>query len=213
MKPIPTIKKVALENTYGMHFYIKLKVEDIVVNYYMSDDLPSIEAALLTENNQAFKFIGIHPPPPSPTEETTSKERDGELIVIGKQAKESNSLLVVVGDFNNVAWSKSTVLFRKLSGLQDARMGRGFLSTFHAKYKLLRFPLDLFYHSKHIVIEEFKILGDIGSDHFPLYSSFYINPDISTENKPTESLEKEVKKEAKEMIREGEKEEGNRDEA
>ncbi len=207
----PYHQKIALENTYGMHFYSKLEVTDLNVNYYMSDDLPSIQADIITPDQQTFTFFGIHPPPPSPTEESTSKERDGELIVIGKKAKNATKPLIVVGDFNNVAWSKSTVLFRKLSGLQDARIGRGLYSTYHAKYKLMQFPIDLLYHSHNIVIEEFKVLGDIGSDHFPLYTRFYIAPEELVDEKPSEYLEKEELEEAEEMIVEGKKEEGNRD--
>ncbi|MBT8295945.1 MAG: endonuclease/exonuclease/phosphatase family protein, partial [Gramella sp.] len=47
-KDYPTFKKVPLENTYGIHFYTALKVRELKVNYFVADDLPSIEAELLT---------------------------------------------------------------------------------------------------------------------------------------------------------------------
>jgi endonuclease/exonuclease/phosphatase (EEP) superfamily protein YafD len=71
----PNYKKVALENTYGMHFYTKLKVRELKVNYFVADDLPSIEARLYTKDGTGFRLFGVHPPPPSPTEEENSKER------------------------------------------------------------------------------------------------------------------------------------------
>ncbi|WP_235841752.1 endonuclease/exonuclease/phosphatase family protein [Confluentibacter sediminis] len=206
----PYRKKVPLENRYGMHFYSKIEVNDCKVNYFMADDLPSIEANLTTKNNEKLTFFGTHPPPPSPTEEDTSKERDGEIIVMGKKVKTYNNPVIVVGDFNNVAWSKSSKLFKKISGLKDPRIGRGFFSTYHAKYKLLRFPIDLFFHSNSICIEEFKTLKNIGSDHLPLYCRFFINSETNKPEKNDEHLDKEDSDEANEMIKEGKKEDSDR---
>ena len=171
----PFRKKIALENTYGMHFYSKLKVDNCKVNYFMANDLPPIEANLTIANKEKLTFFETHPPPPSPTEKDNSKERDGEIIMIGKKVKEYDTPVVVVGDFNNVAWSKSTRLFKKISGLTDARIGWGFFSTYHANYKLLRFPIDLLFHSNSISIKEFKTLKNIGSDHLPLYCQFSVD--------------------------------------
>jgi hypothetical protein len=46
--------KVALDNTYGMHLYSKLKITKHSVHYFVADDLPSIEAKITTADN--FKF-------------------------------------------------------------------------------------------------------------------------------------------------------------
>ena len=43
----------------------------------------SIEAKLKTKDGYEFVFFGVHPPPPSPTEEKTSK--DGDLLSIAKK--------------------------------------------------------------------------------------------------------------------------------
>ena len=206
----PNSKKVALENTYGIHFYTKLKVEDIKVNYFVADDLPSIEATLFTKSGQKFTFFGVHPPPPSPTEEETAKERDGELLTIGKKVRGMDEPVVVAGDFNNVAWARSSILFRKTSELIDPRIGRGFVSTYHAKYRLLRFPIDLFFHSTNIFIKDFKTLRNIGSDHLPLFCSFFINPYNKIQEKEIETLEKEDLPLIEEMIEEGVNEQSQR---
>src|SRR5690606_4282471 len=206
----PYRKKVALENTYGMHFYSKIKVDDCKVNYFMADDLPSIEANLTMPNNEKLTFFGTHPPPPSPTEEDTSNERDGEIIMMGKKVKTYNNPVILVGDFNNVAWSKSSRLFNKISGLTDPRVGRGFFSTYHANYKLLRFPIDLLFHSNSIFIEEFKTLKNIGSDHLPLYCRFYIDSKGNSNETNNEKLDEEELETAHEMVKEGKNEEGNR---
>jgi hypothetical protein len=61
-----------------MHLYSKLKITKHSIHYFVADDLPSIEAKITTADNFKFNFA-VHPPPPSPTEEENSKERDGEL--------------------------------------------------------------------------------------------------------------------------------------
>ncbi|CDF77782.1 hypothetical protein, endonuclease/exonuclease/phosphatase family [Formosa agariphila KMM 3901] len=206
----PNQQKVALENTYGMHLYTKLDVESLKVHYFISDDLPSIEACLYTEDGVKFTFFGVHPPPPSPSEEDTSRERDGELLALGKRVLATESPVIVVGDFNNVAWAKSSILFRKTSQLLDPRIGRGFVSTFHAKYRLLRFPIDLCFHSPNIFIQDFKTLGNIGSDHLPLFCNFFINEKEHMKEDEVETLNTDEEEEVEEMIEDGNEEDGDR---
>ncbi len=199
----PYTKKVAQENTYGIHLYSKLPFEKILVNYFVADDLPSIEAVIKTPEGLTFTLFGVHPPPPSPTEEPNSKERDGELLCIAKRINEIKTPVVVVGDFNNVAWAKSSILFKKTSGLLDPRIGRGFISTFHAKYKLLRFPIDLFFHSERIQVDTFKTLAPINSDHLPLYCEFFITEENHRTEEVYAKLESDEKEEVEEMIHDG----------
>lgn len=206
----PNFKKVPLENTYGIHFYTRLKVDNIKVNYFISDDLPSIQATLFTNNGETFTFFGVHPPPPSPTEEDTSKERDGELLAVAKEVRTIKNPVIVTGDFNNVAWARSSVLFRKTSELIDPRIGRGFVATFHANYRLLRFPIDLFFHSTDIFIQDFKTLRNIGSDHLPLYCTFFINKKEELQEDAVETLHENELEEVDEIIEKGIEEDGNR---
>lgn len=206
----PNYCKVALENTYGIHFYSKLKLCKSTINYFVSDDIPSIEVEIETEKGEKFTFFGVHPPPPSPTEETTSKERDGELMMLAKRVNKIKNPVIVVGDFNNVAWAKSSILFRKTSKLIDARIGRGFISTYHAKYWFLQFPIDLVYHSPSINISELKTTKNIGSDHLPIFVQFNINnvKQNSTNSKVTKNEQQQVE----ELIEKGIEKDGNRDE-
>lgn len=211
-KDYPNYEKVTLENTYGMHFYTKLKLKrPIKTHYFVADDLPSMEAELETSDGYRFIFFGVHPPPPSPTEEKNSKERDGDLLCVAKKVRNYKMPVLVIGDFNNVAWARSSVLFKKTSRLIDARIGRGILATFHAKYWFFRVPLDLLFHSPEVVVDDLTIYPSVGSDHFPVGCTFHINKDADhSENqtfRQTEDLEKEEKKEVNELIEEGNREE------
>ncbi|WP_270088456.1 endonuclease/exonuclease/phosphatase family protein [Sphingobacterium sp. SYP-B4668] len=211
-KDYPNQMKVTLENTYGMHFYTKLKVLDIKTHYFVADDLPSIEAELETPDGQRFVFFGVHPPPPSPTEEENSKERDGDLLCVAKRVRKSTLPVIVAGDFNNVAWANASILFRKTSELLDARIGRGILSTFHAKYWLFRIPLDLLFHSPDIFINKLFIYPAIGSDHFPVGCTFHIDTQSDVQEGEVKKLEHGEMEEVDDRIREGKAEKSdNRD--
>ncbi|SDQ68297.1 Uncharacterized conserved protein YafD, endonuclease/exonuclease/phosphatase (EEP) superfamily [Chryseobacterium soldanellicola] len=210
-KNYPYQHKVTLENTYGMHFYSKFEIKEAKTHYFVADDIPSIEIHLTTKDGFSFVFFGVHPPPPSPTEEETSKERDGDLLSTAKRVTEIHKPVIVVGDFNNVAWSKSSILFRKTSHLIDPRIGRDFVSTFHAKYRLLRFPIDLMFHSEDIFIEKLTTLENFGSDHLPVYCEFFIDHHNDEQEKRIETATSEEKNEAEEMIQEGKEENGDRD--
>lgn len=198
--------KVPLDNTYGMHLFSKIRIIEHQVHYFVANDLPSIEAKMLTNDGYEFTFFGVHPPPPSPTEEENSKERDGELLSVAKRIKEINDTSIIIGDFNNVAWAKSSIFFRKASETLDGRMGRGFISTFHAKYWFLRFPIDLLFHTTDVFIDELKSLEYFGSDHFPIYAKFFINKMIEVQEEHVENLENEENEEINDLIEEGKKE-------
>lgn len=210
-KDYPYHQKVTLENTYGMHLYSRIEMDAAKTHYFVADDIPSIEAHFSTKDGYKFVFFGIHPPPPSPTEEETSKERDGDLLSVAKRVNKIKEPVIVIGDFNNVAWSKSSVLFRKTSHLIDPRVGKAFISTFHAKYRLLRFPIDLMFHSEHIFIEDLKTLEKFGSDHLPIYCEFFIDHQNGEQKDRIEKADSKEKAEAKEMIEEGKKEDAERD--
>ncbi|RZK48475.1 MAG: endonuclease/exonuclease/phosphatase family protein [Pedobacter sp.] len=207
----PFQHKVPLENTYGMHLYSKLEIEKSVTHYFVADDIPSIEAVIKSKDGFSFVFFGVHPPPPSPTEEETSKERDGDLLAVAKRVKDIHFPTVVVGDFNNVAWSKSSILFRKTSELIDPRVGHGFVSTFHAKYHLLRFPIDLMFHSPDIFVTNLKATENFGSDHLAVYCEFFIDQEIQAQEGQVEVANADEKQEAQEMIQEGIQENSDRE--
>ena len=208
-KDYPSHEKVTLENTYGMHFYTKLRVNNVRTHYFVADDLPSIEAEVETRDGHRFVFFGVHPPPPSPTEEDTSRERDGDLLSVAKKVRDYKLPVLITGDFNNVAWAKSSVLFRKTSKLIDARIGRGVLSTFHAKYWFFRVPLDLLFHCPDVFIDKLFIYPAIGSDHFPIGCTFHIDKHSDKQEDEVEHLEQGEMQEVNELIEDGKEEESD----
>ncbi len=196
----PNVVSHPLENHYGMMFFSKLEIHDTELQFIIQDDIPSIHTQIKLRSNDDVAFHGVHPRPPVPEEKGRSTERDGELLLVGKAVRESNLPCIVAGDMNDAAWSKSTKLFRRISGLLDPRIGRGFYNTFHAQYKIFRLPLDHVFHSHHFrLIKLERIKNSCGSDHFPVFIKLSYEKSAAAEQ-PKSVADAAETKEAKEII-------------
>lgn len=172
---MPFTIKCPKDNLYGMHVYSSLPLQDPSIEFLVEDDVPSMHAKLKMPDNRWTHLHFIHPAPPSPTENEKSTQRDAELILIAQRV--TNAPTVVTGDLNDVAWSSTTRLFRKISGLLDPRVGRGMFNTFHASIPIMRWPLDHAFHSRHFTLGTIRRLPSIGSDHFPLLTRLVYLPE------------------------------------
>lgn len=180
---LPFSIKCPLDNLYGMHVYSRYPLEKSQICYFIEQDVPSMHTLIRLPSGDKVRAHFMHPKPPSPTENPESTERDAELVMVAKSVAKTKYPVIVTGDLNDVAWSQTTRLFRKISGLLDPRVGRGMFNTFHAQWPLLRWPLDHVFHSKHFTLTDIECLPDIGSDHFALYSEleFHRQPDLEQE--------------------------------
>ncbi len=202
--------KVALDNLYGMHLYSKLELIDPEVKYLLIDDIPSIHTQLRLPNDEVIWLYCLHPMPPSPTEADKSTTRDAELLMVGRHINENNQTAILAGDLNDVAWSKTTLMFQRISGLLDPRIGRFFINTFHVNYPFLRWALDHIFHSPCFTLVNIERLPSIGSDHFPVMTTLQYEACATAEqeeNATEASVKDKIDTEAK--IEEG-KEEGER---
>lgn len=164
----PFTVKVPQDNLYGMHLYSRIEFRLPDTRFLVEDGIPSIKVQIQLDEAENFDLYCLHPAPPSPTENPTSKPRDEELLLIAKEVHASNRPSVVFGDMNDVAWSDTSRRFRKAGNMQDPRIGRGLFSTFHAGYFFLRFPVDQLFHTDGFTIHELRRLRSVGSDHFPM---------------------------------------------
>ena len=196
--------KIPKENLYGMHLYSKLELTDIKVRNLVEEDIPSIHGYVVLKSGKKIRIHCLHPKPPSPTESETSTNRDAELLMVGRDIDCDKEPAVVFGDLNDVAWSRTTRLFQKLSGLMDPRIGRGFFNTFHAGYALLRWPLDHVFHTKDFTLIEIAREKSIGSDHFPMYIKLNYEPSAQVINEDTDEPEEEEQDWAEEKIQDAE---------
>lgn len=182
-KTHPFHHRIPLENTYGMLLYSRYELVDPQVKFLVQDDIPSIHTKIKLPCGQLIQLYALHPTPPVPNENPRSTERDKELLLVADMAKAATDPIIVIGDMNDVAWSYTTELFLKMSGLLDPRRGRGFYNSFHAHYPIMRFPLDHAFISTDFKLKDMKRLDNFNSDHFPIY--------IALQYEPTAALQQE----------------------
>ncbi len=188
-----------LPNTYGMMLFSKLPFEGKIV-HRMQQGIPSIRARLTLESGETIVFHGVHPEPPLPGKDTG--ERDAELVLVGREVRDDGGAALVLGDLNDVAWSRTSRLFRNVSGMLDPRAGRGLYPTYHADYRIARWPLDHLFVTPHFRIMEINRLGDIGSDHFPIFYQVCLTADPDRRLTPR-TPPAEVRQDSREEVRKG----------
>lgn len=203
----PYSVKIPLDNLYGMHLYSKLELIDPKVKFLLIDDIPSIHTQLRLTNGKVIWLYCLHPMPPSPTEANKSTTRDAELLLVGRHINENNQTAILAGDLNDVAWSKTTLMFRRISGLLDPRIGRFFINTFHVDYPILRWALDHIFHSPCFTLVDIERLPSIGSDHFPVMTTLqYESSAIEEQQDNATEASEQDKQETADKIEEGREE-------
>ena len=193
----PHTVQCPLSNTYGMLLYSRLPLLNTSIDFLVQPDVPSIQAQVRLDDGTTVWLNCVHPRPPVPGESDESLERDAELLLVGKRVCDAEQPVVVCGDLNDVAWSRTTRLFQKTSGLVDPRKGRGMFSTFHARFPGVRFPLDHILHSTEFRLVEMRRLPFVGSDHFPVVATLSFEPDATAKQEapaPDGSDEQETRK-------------------
>jgi endonuclease/exonuclease/phosphatase (EEP) superfamily protein YafD len=188
-----------LGNTYGMLLYSRLELLDAQVRFLIQADVPSIHARVRLHSGREVQLHCLHPRPPAPAESDSSAQRDAELLIVGRAIRKQPGPVIVMGDMNDVAWSHTTHLFQRISGLLDPRVGRGFFNTFNARHRLVRFPLDHFFHSNDFRLVSFRRLGYFGSDHFPVFIHLSHEPPAQQEQ-PEEQPDAADRAEAQEKV-------------
>lgn len=209
----PHRSEIVLEDGLGLALWSKHPLDNPQIRHIVSDKRPSIFATL-TINNHDVRLVAIHPTPPAlrvphEDERYDSGIRDAELILLAKEVKDNpQANWIVAGDFNDVAWSRTTALFSRISGLLDPRVGRGLINTYHAQYPLMRYPLDHVFVSEHFAVRSFDRIETPGSDHFAVRVELALVPHASQKNQPDE----DDAEEAAEIIEEGVEEAAEHDE-
>jgi endonuclease/exonuclease/phosphatase (EEP) superfamily protein YafD len=195
----PYVVRRPQDNWFGMVLFSRLPLLESKVEFLVQDDIPSVLAVLELAGDRIV-LRGLHPRPPEPLRDQDSTPRDAELVLVGRSiGKQNGAPTIVAGDLNDVAWSATTQLFLRLSGLLDPRMGRGLYSTYNARNPLVRWPLDHLFHSNHFRLAELRRCDDIGSDHFPVLVELSYEPEAPAEQQESKT-ESGDQKEADERL-------------
>lgn len=165
----PHVVARPLDNFYGMVLFSRLPLIEPRIDFLVQDDIPSIHTRIQLRSGVELVLHGLHPRPPEPVRDQPSSPRDAELVIVGRAiAGRKPQPTIVAGDLNDVAWSSTSELFVRISGLLDPRVGRGLYNSYNARNPLFRYPLDHVFHSTHFKLVRLERLPPIGSDHFPI---------------------------------------------
>ena len=188
-----------LDNLYGLTFFTRLPVSRHQLRTIAQKGTPSIFVWMSTRGGQPFHFIGLHPRPPAPGQDT--ENRDGEIAIAARLASEENVPVLAMGDFNDVAWSKTSQTFKRIGGYVDPRVGRGLYATFPASWPLFRWPLDHLFLTPDMAVMSVDVLENVGSDHLPVTARLCLEPGLGKAmNDTPEAPDAEDQRDANEMI-------------
>jgi endonuclease/exonuclease/phosphatase (EEP) superfamily protein YafD len=202
----PFGKWVPQTNTYGIALLSRKPISPVEVRHLTDREVPSLRTTLRLQGEILVDFHAVHPRPPVLKEPGSIKPqdsnvRDAELVQLARTVSKGQNPVIVAGDFNDVAWSQTTRLFQRLSGLLDPRKGRGLFNTFHAKHVWLRYPLDHLFHSEEFTVLGIRRLEAFGSDHFPILVKLAFEP-AAARVQPPPAPKPGDKQQAREMIEE-----------
>ena len=99
-----------LDNTYGMIFASRLPVASAHFEQPTSADTPTLYARLATRAGRPFDYVGLHPRPPLPGQDTD--KRDANIARAAHRSAADSMPALAMGDFNDVAWSRTTQHFK-----------------------------------------------------------------------------------------------------
>ncbi len=159
----PVTRQDIQPEAFGMIFATRLPAQKVNLIKNTHRDTPTLYATLRMPDAGMFEFIGLHPKPPLPGWDTN--ERDQNIINAGVQTPDRLPHAVVMGDFNDVPWSRTTTRFREQGDWRDPRIGRGTYPTFPADLTMLGWPLDQMMVKGDMHVRSFAVMPDNGSDH------------------------------------------------
>ncbi|NVK33858.1 MAG: endonuclease/exonuclease/phosphatase family protein [Rhodobacteraceae bacterium] len=184
------------DNSYGILFATRLETDKGSIQFLLNEHIPSVDVEVTLSNGQKARVFALHPEPPIPIRDTEA--RDAEILIVSELARDEERPVIVAGDLNDVAWSRTTRRFLRISRLLDPRRGRGLFNSFDARYWFLRWPLDHIFLSKHFELIEMKRLSFVGSDHFPMY--YEVTLANTRQNQTPERAREDDLQESDEMI-------------
>jgi endonuclease/exonuclease/phosphatase (EEP) superfamily protein YafD len=169
-----TVRSHPQPKAFGLVFATRLPTAKVNIVENTHRDTPTLYATLTPPGVAPIEFIGLHPKPPLPGWNTEMRDRN--IIRAGLQTPDRLPDAVVMGDFNDVPWSRTTTRFREAGDWKDPRIGRGTFATFPSDWLWIGWPLDQVMAKGDIQFRSFDILPDNSSDHRAIRAEFCAPP-------------------------------------
>lgn len=124
----------------------------------------------------SYRILGVHPAAPLTPE--WAAERNAQLQDLTLYMKSSSLPTLVMGDFNATPWSPHFTQMLEESALTDARIGFGFIPTWHAHQAFFKLPIDHALVSDPWEVLDFYRTQSIASDHYPIVVKLASSPKL-----------------------------------
>jgi len=152
-------------DNFGISLWSRLPM-DASAAWLGDEEIPSIVASI--HGDQAFTLFAIHPLPPA--RKRMARSRDRQLNAIAERVLTTAGPVLVAGDANATPWSGPMFRFREQTGLRTARTS--LIATWPTSAPPLGIQIDQVLVSEGLDVVSCTRGADIGSDHWPLVTSF-----------------------------------------
>ncbi len=151
------------DDAFGIGLYSRVPPDDArTVALGMTDAV----RASVPLDGRPLHFVGTHLVPP--TSESRAAGREAQLASLASLTRGAEGPMLVCGDFNLTPFSPSFAAFVDASGLRPLRPPGLWARTWPVGIGGLGIPIDHCFASPGVAIVSVEILGDVGSDHYPL---------------------------------------------
>lgn len=175
------------EDNFGIGMYSKLKMESsqIVESTGVETKHFPVPGAFATFKigDQTVSVMTVHPLPPV-TEETFASRNEEFAAINAARDSKIKDPFILSGDLNCSPWSYYFNKLTERSKVKNTALGYGLQPTWPTDVLPLRIPIDHVLASKELVTTSYQVLGDCGSDHFPVLVEMALTPAAAADEKP-----------------------------
>lgn len=162
-------------DNFGIGVFSKYPLEDVYVGDVSGVQVPVVTADADVRGTLVH-LVNIHGLPPVTPGMAALRNR--QLAWLGEYAAGVDGPLIAAGDLNCTMWSSFYQRMIDTGGFRDARRGHGVAPTWLSILGVVPLlPLDHVITSEDILIEDFQVGPDIGSDHRPVVATLRVPAD------------------------------------
>jgi endonuclease/exonuclease/phosphatase (EEP) superfamily protein YafD len=157
------------EDVIGLAIYSRFRLENARLLSLPGENWTPMVAATLKAPGGDVEILLVHPPSPVSAEHIAHRNR--QILELARHVAAVRGPVILAGDFNLTMWNSGYRPLVDVAGLHNARKGYGVGPTWPSRWKL-GVPIDHIVGTRDVRFRDFRVLGDIGSDHYPVYVEF-----------------------------------------
>jgi endonuclease/exonuclease/phosphatase (EEP) superfamily protein YafD len=169
----PAVKSVLLHGGFGLLALTRAPMTRAEIVRIGRATLPFLDIEL-SVGGRPVSVIAPHPL--SPKSRSRFRLRNQQFDELAGYVRQKRGAVILAGDLNSTAWSRSFQDLLDRSGLRDSRDGIGLQPTWPVWLPVpLRLPIDHVLVSRGVQVERRRLGPPVGSDHLPVIVDCRIN--------------------------------------